>query len=85
MHYNTQYFKSHPFTFFYYPAYIIHMAQTEFNDCPRCKKEKMKPTGKASVSNDPESGKETGWQRDYKCDSCGYPDDGVAKVAGVNE
>jgi hypothetical protein len=61
------------------------MSQNQFNDCPRCKKGKMKPTGKAGSSRDIDTNKETGWERDYKCDTCGYPDGGVAKVVGVNE
>jgi len=61
------------------------MSQTEFNDCPRCKKGKIKPTGKAGSSRDPNTNKETGFERDYKCDNCGYPDGGDAKVVGVNE
>ena len=61
------------------------MAQTEFNNCPECKVDKMKPTGGASISNYPNTGKETGFQRDYKCDNCGYPHGGKAIVLGINE
>lgn len=61
------------------------MAQNEFDDCPKCGVGKMKPTGGAASSMDPNTNKETGFERDYKCDNCGYPDDGVAKVAGINE
>jgi hypothetical protein len=59
--------------------------QTEFNDCPKCKVGKMKPTGGAATSNDPNTGRETGFYREYKCDNCGYPEGGYQKVAGVNE
>ncbi len=45
----------------------------------------MKPTGGASISNYPNTGKETGFQRDYKCDNCGYPHGGKAIVLGINE
>jgi predicted RNA-binding Zn-ribbon protein involved in translation (DUF1610 family) len=62
------------------------MAQTEFNDCPKCGIGKMKPTGGAAVSsNDPQTGKETGFYREYKCDNCGHPGGGQAKVLEVNE
>jgi hypothetical protein len=62
------------------------MAQTEFNDCPKCGIGKMKPTGGAAVSsNDPQTGKETGFYREYKCYNCDHPGGGQAKVLEVNE
>ncbi len=61
------------------------MAQTEFNTYPKCGIDKMKPTGWAAVSNDPTAGRETGFYREYKCDNCGYPDDGHTRVVGVKE
>jgi predicted RNA-binding Zn-ribbon protein involved in translation (DUF1610 family) len=62
------------------------MAQTEFNNCPKCGIGKMKPTGGAEVSsNDPQTGKETGFYREYKCDNCGHPEGSQAKVLQVNE
>jgi hypothetical protein len=64
---------------------IMPMSQTEFNNCPECKVGKMRPTGGAAVTNDPQTGRETGFQRDYKCDNCGYPHGGKAIVLGVNE
>jgi hypothetical protein len=64
---------------------IMPMSQTEFNNCPECKVGKMRPTGGAAVTNDPQTGRGTGFQRDYKCDSCGYPEGGQAKVVAANE
>lgn len=61
------------------------MSQSEFNNCPKCGIGKMKPTGGAAVSNDPNTGRETGFYREYKCDNCGYPEGGKAIVLGVNE
>jgi predicted nucleic-acid-binding Zn-ribbon protein len=61
------------------------MAQTEFNNCPKCGIGKLKPTGGAAVRNDPQTSKETGFYREYKCNNCGYPEGGHAKVFGVNE
>jgi hypothetical protein len=62
------------------------MAQTEFNDCPKCGIGKIKPTGGAAVSsNDPQTGKGTGFYREYKCHNCGHPGGGQAKVLEVNE
>jgi hypothetical protein len=59
--------------------------QAEFNDCPKCGIGKMKPIGRAVTSNDPNTGRETGFYREYKCDNCGYPEGGKAIVIGVNE
>ena len=36
-------------------------------------------------SRDPNTNKETGLERDYKCDTCRYPDEGHQRVVGVNE
>jgi hypothetical protein len=60
------------------------MSQIEFNTCPKCPKcriRKLKPTGKAGSSRDPKTNKETGFDRDYKRDNCGYPEGGHAKVS----
>ena len=56
------------------------MSQTEFNDCPQCKVGKMRPTGGAVVRNDPETGNETHFYREYNCDNCGHPEGGKAIV-----
>jgi hypothetical protein len=61
------------------------MAQTEFNNCPKYGVGKMKPTGEAAVSNDPQTGKETGSYREYKCDHCGFPHGGKQIAVTVNE
>jgi hypothetical protein len=61
------------------------MSQTEFNTCTNCGIGKMKPTGGAAVSNDPNTGRETGFYREYKCDNCGFPEGGHQKVVGINE
>jgi hypothetical protein len=45
----------------------------------------MKPTDGAAASNDPQTGKLTGTYREYKCDNCGHPEGGQAKVLQVNE
>jgi hypothetical protein len=57
------------------------MSQIEFNTCPSCRIGKLKPTGKAESSRDPKTNKETGFERDYKRDNCGYPEGGHAKVS----
>ena len=41
--------------------------------------------GGSASSRDPNTNRETGFERDYKCDNCVYPDDGHARVVGVNE
>ena len=40
---------------------LFPMSQIEFNNCPKCGTGKMKPTGGAAVSNNPQTGKETGF------------------------
>jgi hypothetical protein len=62
------------------------MARTDFNTCPECGIGKMKPTGGAATSMDPNTSQLTGDYREYKCDHCGHPkEDGKAKVVIVNE
>jgi len=46
---------------------------------------KTKAVRKISGRQDPNTNRVTGDERDYKCDSCGYPHGGVAKVITVNE
>ena len=41
--------------------------------------------GGAASSRDPNTNRETGFERDYKCDNCVNPNDGHARVVGVNE
>ena len=64
------------------------MAREEFNTCPKCGVGKMKPIGGAAsaTSTDPDTNRLTGdYYQEYKCDSCGYRDEGKAKILGVNE
>jgi hypothetical protein len=55
-------------------------SQIEFNTCRKCRIGKLKPTGKAGSIRDPKTNKDTGFERDYKRDNCGYPKGGHAKV-----
>ncbi len=61
------------------------MSRTEFNTCEKCGIGKMKPTGRSALSNDPDTNRLTGDYREYKCDNCGHPQGGYAKVIQVNE
>ncbi len=64
------------------------MAKEEFDTCPKCGVGKMKPTGGAAsaTSADPDTNRLTGdFYREYKCDICGYPEGGQAKLVQVNE
>ena len=47
----------------------------------------MKPIGGAAsaTNTDREKNRVTGDYREYKCDSCGYPEGGQAKVVQVSE
>ena len=53
--------------------------------CPNCKVVRLQPTGVAVTSSDPQTNRVTNDLRGYKCDSCGYPEGGQAKVVAVNE
>ncbi len=66
---------------------IMSMSQTEFDNCPRCRVGRMMAStiGGAALSNDSQTGKETSFGRDYKCDNCGFPDGGHQNILGVNE
>jgi ribosomal protein S27E len=61
------------------------MAGEEFNTCKVCGIGKMRPTGGAATSADPETNRVTDDYREYKCDNCGNPQGGKAKVLQVNE
>jgi hypothetical protein len=64
------------------------MATEEFDTCPKCGVEKMKPTGGAvgEASADPDTNRLTGDSyQEYKCDSCDYPEGGQAKAVQVSE
>ncbi|HJU35097.1 MAG TPA: hypothetical protein VJ695_08245 [Nitrososphaera sp.] len=66
---------------------LYSMTREQFDTCPKCGIGKMKPTGGATstTSADPETKRVTGDYREYKCDNCGYPEGGQAKVARVRE
>jgi hypothetical protein len=64
------------------------MTREEFDTCPKCGIGKMKPTGGAAsaTSADPDTNRLTSDSyQEYKCDNCGYPEGGQAKVVQVNE
>jgi hypothetical protein len=59
--------------------------EEEFQLCPNCKAGRMRPTGLAATSADPQTNRVTNDLRGYKCDNCGYPEGGQAKVVAANE
>ena len=59
--------------------------EEEFQLCPNCKAGRLRPTGLAATSADPQTNRVTDDLRGYKCDNCGYPEGGQAKVVAVNE
>jgi hypothetical protein len=61
------------------------MAREEFSKCPECGVGTLRPTGEVAKMTDPDTGTVTRDYREYKCDNCGYPDKGKAKVATVSE
>lgn len=61
------------------------MAREELNTCKVCGIGKMRPTGGAATSADLETNRVTGDYQEYKCDNCGNPQGGKAKVLQVNE
>jgi hypothetical protein len=52
--------------------------------CPNCKVGRLRPTGLATTSSDPQTNRVTN-DLGYKCDSCGYPKGDQAKVVAANE
>ena len=59
--------------------------EEEFQLCPNCKVGRLRLTGLAATSTDPQTNRVTNDLRGYKCDSCGYSEGGQAKVIAVNE
>ena len=59
--------------------------EEEFQLCPNCKVGRLRLTGLAATSSDPQTNRVTNDLRGYKCDSCGYPEGGQAKVVATNE
>jgi hypothetical protein len=60
--------------------------EEEFQLCPNCKVGRLRPIGLAATSADPQTNRVTNDFRGYyKCDSCGYPKGGQAKVVAANE
>jgi hypothetical protein len=57
----------------------------EFQLCPNCKVGRLRLTGLATTSSDPQTNRVTNDLRGYKCDSCSYSVGGQAKVVAVNE
>ena len=59
--------------------------EEEFQLCPNCKVGRLRLTGLAATSSDPQTNRVTNDLKGYKCDSCGYSEGGQAKVVAVNE
>jgi Na+-translocating ferredoxin:NAD+ oxidoreductase RNF subunit RnfB len=59
--------------------------EEEFQLCPNCKVGRLRLTGLAATSSDPQTNRVTNDLRGYKCDSCGYSEGCQAKVVAVNE
>ena len=59
--------------------------EEEFQLCPNCKVGRLRLTGLAATSTDPQTNRVTNDLRGYKCDSCGYSEGGQAKVVATNE
>ena len=59
--------------------------EEEFQLCPNCKVGRLRLTGLAATSSDPQTNRVTKDLRGYKCDSCGYSEGGQAKVVATNE
>jgi len=59
--------------------------EEEFQLCPNCKVGRLRPTGLAATSADPQTNRVTNDFRGYKCESCGYSKGGQAKVVAANE
>lgn len=66
-------------------ASLTLMARGEFDKCPQCGTETLKPTGGTAKMTDPDTGTATADYSEYKCDNCGYPQSGQAKVVAANE
>src|SRR5215216_2240243 len=60
------------------------LGEEEFQLCPNCKVGRLRPTGLAATSSDPQTNRVTN-DLGYKCDSCGYTEGGQAKVVAANE
>ena len=58
--------------------------EEQFQLCSNCKVGRLRPTGLAATSSDPQTNRVTN-DLGYKCDSCGYPEGGQAKVVAANE
>ncbi|MDQ3881891.1 MAG: hypothetical protein M3249_01865 [Thermoproteota archaeon] len=61
------------------------MARGEFDKCPQCGIGTLKSIGGAAKMTDPDTGTATADSSEYKCDNCGYPQGGQAKVVAANE
>ena len=61
------------------------MARGEFDKCPQCGIGTLKPTGGTAKMTDPDTGTATADYSECKCDNCGYPQGGKAKVVAANE
>ena len=59
--------------------------EEEFQLCPNCKVGRLRLTGLAATSSDPQTNRVTKDLRGYKCDSCGYSEGSQAKVVATNE
>jgi hypothetical protein len=59
--------------------------EEEFQLCPNCKVGRLRLTGLAATSADPQTNRGANDLRGYKCDSCGYPEGSQAKVVAANE
>ena len=59
--------------------------EEEFQLCPNCKVGRVRPSGLAAISSDPQTNRVTNDLMGYKCDSCGHPEGGQAKVVAANE
>jgi len=58
--------------------------EEEVQLCPNCKVGRLQTTGLAAISRDSQTNRVTN-DLGYKCDSCGYPEGGQAKVVAANE
>jgi len=59
--------------------------EEEFQLCPNCKVGRLRLTGLAATSSDPQTNRVINDLKGYKCDSCGYSEGGQAKVVAVSE
>jgi hypothetical protein len=61
------------------------MSRGEIDKCPQCGMGTLKSTGRTAKMTDPDTGTATTDYSEYKCDNCGYPQSGQAKVVAANE